>query len=65
MDMMMMIPLTGYRPPPHRGNFVPYDFLKLQYVGRKMTHDSPLEVATFTCNIHVTNVILRIIKIHC
>ena len=31
-----------YPPPPLRGNFVHYNFLKLHYIRNKMTHVSPL-----------------------
>ena len=33
------------------GNFVHYDFLKLNYKGHKMKDVSPLRVAALTCNI--------------
>ena len=38
-------------PPPPRGNFVHYDFLKLHYIRRKIKYVSPLRVAALTCNI--------------
>ena len=37
-------------PPPHRGNFVHYDFLKLHYIRHKIKDVSPLRVAALTCN---------------
>ena len=37
-------------PPPPRGNFVHYDFLKLHYIGHKIKDVSPLRVAALTCN---------------
>ena len=47
-------PWAGYRPPsppPPRGNFVHYDFLKLHYIRHKIKNVSPLRVAGLTCNI--------------
>ena len=44
-------PWAGYRPPPPRGNFVHYDFLKLHYIRHKIKYVSPLRVAALTCNI--------------
>ena len=38
-------------PPPPRGNFVHYDFLKLHYIRHRIKDVSPLRVATLTCNI--------------
>ena len=38
-------------PPPPRGNFVHYDFLKLHYIRHKIKDVSPLRVAALTCNI--------------
>ena len=38
-------------PPPPRGNFVQYDFLKLHYIRHKLKDVSPLRVAALTCNI--------------
>ena len=38
-------------PPPHRGNFVHYDFLNLHYIRHKIKDVSPLRVAALTCNI--------------
>ena len=40
-------------PPPPRGSFVHYDFLKLHYIRNKMTHVSPLYVGALTCNVNV------------
>ena len=37
-------------PPPPRGNFVHYDFLKLHYIRRKMKDVSSLRVAALTTN---------------
>ena len=37
-------------PPPPRGNFVHYDFLKLHYIRHKIKYVSPLRVAALTCN---------------
>ena len=37
-------------PPPPRGNFVHYDFLKLHYIRHKIKDVSPLRVAALTCN---------------
>ena len=37
-------------PPPPRGNFVYYDFLKLHYIRHKIKDVSPLRVAALTCN---------------
>ena len=51
-------PKAGYRPPPPRGNFVHYDFLKLQYISHKMRHVSPLRVEALSCNNNITYVIL-------
>ena len=58
-------PWAGYGPPSPlpRGNFVHYDFLKLQYIRNKMTHVSPLAMGAFTCNSHVTNVTLTTMEI--
>ena len=38
-------------PPPPRGNFVHYDFLKLHYIRHKIKYISRLSVAALTCNI--------------
>ena len=38
-------------PPPPRGNFVHYDFLKLHYIRHKIKDVSPLREAALTCNI--------------
>ena len=38
-------------PPPPRGNFVHYNFLKLHYIRHKIKDVSPLRVAALTCNI--------------
>ena len=38
-------------PPPPRGNFVDYDFLKLNYIRHKIKDVSPLRVAALRCNI--------------
>ena len=38
-------------PPPPKGNFVHYDFLKLHYIRHKIKDVSPLRVAALTCNI--------------
>ena len=51
-------PQAGYRPPPPRGNFVHYDFLKLQYISHKMRHVSPLRVEALSYNNIITYVIL-------
>ena len=45
--------LAVHRSPPPRGNFVPYDLLKLQYMRHTMIHVSPLAVGAFACNSHV------------
>ena len=45
-------------PPPPRGNFVHYDFLKLQYISHKMRHVSPLRVEALSCNNNITYVTL-------
>ena len=37
-------------PPPPRGNFVDYDFLKLHYIRHKIKDVSPLRVAALTNN---------------
>ena len=37
-------------PPPPRGNFVHYDFLKVNYIRHKIKDVSPLRVAALTCN---------------
>ena len=37
-------------PPPPRGNFVHYYFLKLHYIRHKIKDVSPLRVAALTCN---------------
>ena len=42
--------LTIDPPPPPRGNFVHYDFLKLDYIRHKIKDVSPLRVAALTCN---------------
>ena len=51
-------PSAGYRPLPPRGNFVHYDFLKLQYISHKMRHVSPLKVEALSCNSNITYVTL-------
>ena len=38
-------------PPPPRGNFVHYNFLKLHYIRHKIKNVSLLRVAALTCNI--------------
>ena len=38
-------------PPPHRGNFVHYDFQILYYISHKMKYVSPLRMAALACNI--------------
>ena len=38
-------------PPPPRGNFVHYDFLKLHYIRQQIKDVSPLRVTALTCNI--------------
>ena len=45
-------------PPPPRGDFVHYDFLKLHYIGCKMTHVGPLAVGVLPCYSHVKYVTL-------
>ena len=45
-------------PLPPRGNFVHYDFLKLQYISHKMRHVSPLRVEALSCNNNITYVTL-------
>ena len=40
-------------PPPPRGSFVHYDFLKLHHIRNKMTHVSPLYFGALTCNVNV------------
>ena len=37
-------------PPPPRGNFVHYDFLKQHYIRHNIKDVSPLRVAALTCN---------------
>ena len=49
-------------PPPTWGNFVHYDFLKLQYISHKMRHVSPLRVEALSCNNKITCVTLEIVK---
>ena len=41
--------------PPPGGNFVHYDFLKLQYISHKMRHVSPLRVERYhaTTTLHM------------
>ena len=36
------------------GNFVYYNFLKLQYISYKMRHVSPLRVQALSCNSNIT-----------
>ena len=43
-------------PPPPRGSFVHYNFLKLHYMRNKMTHVSPLHIGALTCNVNVNNI---------
>ena len=50
-------------PSPHPRNFVHYEFLKLLYIGNKITHISPLAMDAFACNSHATNVTLKTIQI--
>ena len=38
-------------PPPHRANFVHYDFLKQHYIRHKIKDVSLLRVAVLACNI--------------
>ena len=45
-------------PPPPEGEFVHYDFLKLQYISHKMRHVSPLIVEALSCNNNITYVTL-------
>ena len=45
-------------PPPPRGDFVHYDFLKLHYICCKMTHVGPLAVGVLLCYSHVNYVTL-------
>ena len=50
-DMYVIIGLElAIDPPPPRGNFVHYDFLKLHYIRHKIKDVSPLRVAALTCN---------------
>ena len=46
-------------PPPPRGNFVHYDFLKLRFKRNKMTHVGHLEVGALQCDSHVNCVTLK------
>ena len=41
-------PWVANRPPPFMGHLVNSDYLKLHYITRKLTHDSPFAVGTFT-----------------
>ena len=50
-------------PPPPRGNFVHYDFLKLRYIRSKMTHVGHLAVGALPCNSHVNCVTLKHLQI--
>ena len=45
-------------PLPLKGNFVHYDFLKLQYISHKTEHISPLRVEALSCNNNITYVTL-------
>ena len=45
-------------PPPLRGNFEHYDFLKLQYISHKTRRVSPLRVEALSCNNNITYVTL-------
>ena len=45
-------------PLPPRGNFLHYDFLKLQYISHKMRHVSPLRVEALLCNNNIIYVTL-------
>ena len=50
--MLLLIGLElAIDPPPPRGKFVHYDFLKLHYIRHKIKDVSPLRVAALTCNI--------------
>ena len=51
-------PSADYRPHHPPGNFVHYNFLKIQYISHKMRHDSPLRVEALSCNNNITYVIL-------
>ena len=53
---------AGCRPTTAKGSFIHYDFLKLNYIGKKMAHVSSLAIGAFSCNSHVTNVTLKTIK---
>ena len=44
--------------PSPRGNFLHYDFLKLQYISHKIRHVSPLRVEALSCNNNITYVTL-------
>ena len=46
-------------PLPARGSSLHYFFLKLHYIGNKMTHVSSLHVGALTCNVNV-NYIFKI-----
>ena len=41
-----------------QGEFVHYDFFKLQYVSHTMRHVSPLRVEALSCNSNITYVTL-------
>ena len=45
-------------PLPPQGNFVHYDFLKLQYISHKMRPVSALRVEALSCNNNITYVTL-------
>ena len=47
-EVLINRPWAGYRPPPPRGNFVHYDFLKLQYISHRMRHVSHLKSCSIT-----------------
>ena len=50
-------------PPPRRGNFVHYDFLKLHYIRSKMTHVGHLAVGALPCNSHANYITLNHLQI--
>ena len=49
-------------PLPHKGDFVHYDFLKLQYISHTLRHVSHLRVVVLLCNSNITYVTLQIVK---
>ena len=55
MNLYPVLPIIGIElviePPPPRGNFVHYHFLKQHYIRHKIKDVSPLRMAALTCNI--------------